>query len=119
MAGNYLSIIQGDTYTFSTNIAVNNVVQNIAGASLWFLAKVNRDDVDSNAIINASTGSGQIVISGNNSNVVTMTLNANTTANYTQSNVLYWALKAQTSVGANYTLDRGRCCVMLPGVGLT
>lgn len=115
MAGAYLEILQGDDYTFSTNVALDGVAQNIAGASLWFLAKGDPDnDGDDVAVINASTGSGQLAISGANNNVITMTLNGNFTANLAQANVLHWALKCQTALGFNYTLDRGRAAVCAP-----
>ncbi len=117
MSGSYLSILQGDSYQFSTTVAIDGVAQNIAGASLWFLAKQNPEwDADADAIINASTGSGQITIGGNNNSVATVTLNSNVTANYVQANILFWALKMQTVAGAVYTLDRGRACVAVPVV---
>lgn len=117
MAGAYLQILQGDSYSFSTNIAVDGVAQNVYGATLWFLAKADPlNDADSDAIISANTNSGQITISGSSSNVVTVTLNSATTANYTQSNVLFWSLKAELASGLVYTLDRGRACVMTPVV---
>lgn len=113
MAGDYLSILQGDSYSFTTQVTVDSVVQNIAGASLWFLAKADPlNDADADAIINASTNSGAITIA--NSNTITVTLNSNVTANYTQSNVLFWALKMQTAAGLVYTLDRGRAAVVVP-----
>ena len=115
MSGAYLEILQGDDYTFSTNVSVDGVAQNVAGATIWFLAKEFPDtDANSEAVINASTTSGQIAISGSNSNVITMTLNANVTANLSQANLLFWALKCQTSANLRYTLDRGRCAVVYP-----
>jgi len=105
----------GDSYSFTTQVTVDNVVQNIAGATLWFLAKADPlNDADADAIINASTGAGTITIANNNA--ITVTLNCNVTANYTESNVLFWALKMQTAAGLVYTLDRGRCCVVTPVV---
>lgn len=115
MAGAYLSILQGDTYSFSTNIAVDGVGTNLSGSYLWFLAKENPEyDEDADAVINASTNGGQISVSGASNNVVTINLNSATTANYDVSNLLYWALKCQTSAGAVYTLDRGRAAVVNP-----
>ena len=116
MAGDYLTIEQGDDYTFSTNVAVSGVASNLQGSTLWFLAKYSPADADADAIINASTDSGQIAISGNNSNVVTVTLNANVTNNFAQANVAFWALKCQTAANLKYTLDRGRCAIVIPGV---
>ena len=111
MAGDYLFILQGDTYQFSTNVAVDGVAQNIAGATLWFMAKQEIDDADADAILNATTTSGQIQISGASSNVVTVSLNTAVTANLAESNGAYWALKARTAAGAVYSLDRGRMAI--------
>jgi hypothetical protein len=120
MSGAYISIIQGDTYVFSTNINVDAVSQNIAEASLWFLAKVDPEsDDDAQARINASTASGQIVISGNNSDIVTMTLNSNVTANYQLSPSLHWALKVITAGGNAYTVDRGRAAITITPIRAT
>jgi hypothetical protein len=114
MAGDYLYILQGDSYTFSTNVAVSGVGTDLSGATIWFLAKDDPAGADSDAIINASTTSGQIGVSGANNNVVTVTLNSATTYNYAESNSLYWSLKARTSGGFVYTLDRGRAAVRRP-----
>lgn len=117
MAGDYLYLIQGDSYTFTCNVAVDGVAQNIYGASLWFLAKVDPDnDNDSDAIINCSTASGQIAISGNNNSTVTISINSATTNNYTEASRLYWALRAETSTGNVYTLDQGLAAVVRPVV---
>ena len=114
MSGQYLQILQGDDYTFSTNVAVDGVVQNIAGCSLYFLAQA--DTFDSGfptTIINATSANGQITIANN---VVTVTLNANVTANYTQCNVFNWGLKISTAANLKYTLDRGQGCLLIPQV---
>ncbi len=117
MAGDYLSFLQGDTYSYSTTVALNGVAQNVFGASLWFLAKMDpRNDTDAEAIITATSANGEITVGGNNNSVVTMSLNSDFTANLAQANVLFWALKMQTVAGAVYTLDRGRCCVAVPVV---
>lgn len=113
MAGDYLFILKGDTYTFSSNVSVSGVSQNIAGSTLWFMAKQNFDDADADAIINATTNSGQIQISGSNSNVVTVTLNTAYTANLPDSNGAYWALKCRTAGGSVYSLDRGRLAISM------
>ncbi len=114
MAGSYLTVLQGDDYTFSTNVVVDSVVQNIAGASLFFLAMAEQFDTENpTTIINATSANGQITIANN---VVTLTLNANVTANYPQANLFHWALKIQTAANLKYTLDRGRGCLLLPQV---
>lgn len=113
MSGKYLSILRGDDYTFSTMVNVNGVTQNIAGASLWFTANGSIDfDASNGTYINASTNTGQITIVNNNT--ISMNLNAAFTQNLAQANVLYWALKMQTSAGANYTIDRGRAAILDP-----
>jgi len=111
MAGDYLFILQGDTYQFSTNVAVDGAAQNIAGGTLWFMAKEAIDDADADAILNATTTSGQIQISGASSNVVTVSLNSTYTAALPVANGAYWALKARTAGGSVYSLDRGRLAI--------
>lgn len=114
MSGAYLQILQGDDYTFSTNVAVSGVTQNIAGASLYFLAQAEQFNDDTPAtIINATSANGQITIANN---VATVTLNANVTANYPEANVFHWALKIVTAANLKYTIDRGRGCLLLPQV---
>jgi hypothetical protein len=115
MAGDYLNIIQGDTYVFSTNVSIDGVAQNVAGATIWFMAKTPGQDLpDNQANISVSTSTGQIAISGANSNVITVTLNTAYTANLAESNVLSWALKMCSTVGNVYTLDRGQAAVCVP-----
>lgn len=115
MAGDYLNIIQGDTYVFSTNVSIDGVAQNVAGATIWFMAKTPGQDLpDNQADISVSTSTGQIAISGANSNVITVTLNTAYTANLAESNVLSWALKMRSTVGNVYTLDRGQAAVCVP-----
>lgn len=112
MSGAYLSILQGDDYAFSTNVAIDGVQQNIAGASLYFVAQADQWDTESpSVIINATSANGQITIANN---VATVTLNANVTANYAQANVFHWGLKIVTAANLKYTLDRGRGCLLLP-----
>lgn len=112
MAGAYLEILQGDDYSYSTNVAVDGVIQNIAGAAVQFLAKESPEwEADGQAVVNASTAGGEITISNN---VITMTLNAATTANIPQANLCFWAMKLTTALGFNYTVDRGRLTVLAP-----
>ncbi len=120
MSGAYLEILQGDDYSYSTNVTIDNVPQNLFGASVWFQGwgdpsgNVN----DRQLLINASTNSGEIAISGNNYNTVTVTLNGNATANYYEANVLNWAIRCQLTTGKVYTLDRGLACIKRPTVQL-
>jgi hypothetical protein len=110
VSGSYIQILQGDDYTFSTNVAVDGVIQNIAGSSLYFLAQADQfNDGFETTIINATSANGQITIANN---VVTLTLNANVTANYPEANVFHWALKLQTAANLKYTIDRGRGCLL-------
>lgn len=116
MAGAYLQIISGDTYTFSTNIAVDGVAQNVQGSELSFYALANPELEGVEPIININSTAGYIAVSGNNNSTVTVTMNSAFTNNITQANVATWFLRAELSNGAVYTLDRGRLCVM-PGFG--
>lgn len=110
--GAYLSIIQGDSYVFSTNVAVDGVASNLFGSDLWFYAHTTIDSQNGEeVIIEANTDSGQVTVSGNANNIITVSLNSVTTANYPEANIAYWYLRANTASGNVYTLDRGRLCV--------
>ncbi len=114
MAGAYLNIIKGDDYVFQTNVAVDGVEQNLSGASLWFTARPSPlDDFSVDPVINVSSATNAISVSGTNSKVISVTLNANATANYATSNLLFWALRATLSNGNTYTLDRGRAAISI------
>lgn len=115
MAGDYLNIIQGDTYVFQSAVAIDGVSQNVVGSTIWFMAKTPGQDLpDNQANISVSTTTGQIAISGANGNVIVVTLNSAYTANLPESNVLSWALKMRSDSGNVYTLDRGQAAVCVP-----
>jgi uncharacterized lipoprotein YajG len=113
MAGSYLSITQGDSYSFSTTVTLDSVEQNIVGATVSLWAVANPDFEGPTVLINVNTSSG-VSISGNNNANITVTLNSDYTANIPQANVGFWFLRAETSGGQVYTLDRGRLAVV-PG----
>jgi hypothetical protein len=115
MAGEYLNIIQGDSYSFTTQVTLDGVEQNIAGADISLYAVANPDFEGPTVLINVNTNTGQIVISGNNNANIAVTLNSAYTANIPQANIGYWFLRAETSTGLVYTLDKGRCAIV-PGV---
>lgn len=117
MAGSYLHVFAGETYSFTSSVTLDNAAASLAGATVVFLAK--RDpwhEDDAAAIINASTAAGTISISGDNSNVVTISVAANVTLGMDEHPLLYWALSARTSENNVYTLDRGRMCIERPVV---
>lgn len=112
-AGAYLYIRTGDNYSFTTNVAQGGVGTNMVNANIWFQAWGDpfsnyNDYVE---LINVSTATGEIAVSGANNNVVTINLNGNATANYQIANVAKWALRAQLSTGGVYTLDHGLCAI--------
>lgn len=112
MGGAYLHIYTGDSYAFSTNIAVDGVAQNLAGANLSFFALANLDTDGSEVLFTANTNTGQLTVTGNNSNVVTANFNSAFTANIPEANVAHWFLRTTTAAGMTYTLDRGRIAVV-------
>jgi hypothetical protein len=112
MAGAYLVIGIGQTYEFTTNVAVDGVGVDLSAADLRFLAKKRPEcDSDADAVVNASTEGGTIAVSGTNNNVVTISLSAATTANYDECPLAFWQLKAMTSTNAVYSLDAGRMAI--------
>lgn len=114
--GSYLYVIQGDSYVFSTNVTVDNVATNLFGSDLWFYAHTGQDNPNGPQIlIEANTDSGQVIISGNNNSVVTVSLNSAYTQNVPQANTAAWFLRVNTASGNVYTLDRGRLAVV-PGL---
>lgn len=112
-SGAYLEIRKGDDYSYSTNVTVDSSPVDLYGSYLWFQGwgdpsgNVN----DYQILINVSTNTGEISVSGNNNNAVTVTLNGSATANYQSANVLTWVLRCQTSAGKVYTLDHGLACI--------
>jgi len=114
MAGDYLHILQGDSYSFSTQVTLDGVEQNVYGADISMYAVANPDLTGELILFTANTNTGQVVISGANNANVTVSLNSAFTANIPQANVAQWFLRSNTSSGEVYTLDRGRIAVM-PG----
>jgi len=115
MAGAYLQITTGDSYSFTTTVTLDGVAQNIAGADISLWAVANPDFEAPTVLINVNTSGGQIAIGGNNNANITVTLNSAFTNNIPQANIGYWFLRAETAAGAVYTLDKGRIAVM-PGL---
>lgn len=121
MAGAYLEINPQEAYTFTSNVLLNNVAQELFGFTVWFTAFSKDDNANSAPIINASTINSQVSISngtGSNVNsVVTVTLDDTFTANLPQVNVGTWVLMGNVA-GRNYKFDGGRIAV-LPNYSFT
>lgn len=115
MASEYLNIVIGDSYSFTTTVTLDGVAQNIAGADISLYAVANPDFEGPTVLINVNTVGGQIVIAGTNSANITVTMNSNYTANIPQANIGYWFLRTKTAGGLVYTLDKGRCAIV-PGL---
>jgi hypothetical protein len=107
--GSYLSIIQGDDYEFSTNVTVDNVAQNVTGASISLYAITSLDWEDPEILFNANTNTAQVSI---NNATITVSMNSAFTNNIPLASVGHWFLRANTAAGKVYTLDRGRLCVV-------
>ncbi len=111
MSGAYLFILAGENYTYQTNVAIGNVAENVAGATLWFLAQQEPiDGLQNNLIFNVS-GAPYINVSGNNNATVTINLPASLTATFLQSNAARWALRCRSANNEVYTLDRGQLAI--------
>lgn len=119
MPGAYLEIDPQETYTFTANVLLNDVPQDLSAAALWFQAISYDYWANSAPFINASTFSGQVSVSnGVGSTVaslVTVALASNVTANLQQVNCGQWSLVARTQ-GNVYKLDGGRIAVR-PNIG--
>lgn len=110
MAGAYLEIAIGETYTFTSNVLLDGAPVDLTGTSLYFLAKEDpENDTDADAIINATS------FSVTNS-VVTLTMANTLTGALDPYPLLFWQLKAVTSGGNVYGLDQGRLAVVQPVV---
>lgn len=120
MGGAYLEIDPQETYVFTTNVAVNNVAQELYGSTVWFQAWSKEDSANNSPIINLSGNSLNVLITnavGSSVNsIVNVTLTSALTYGLAQVNVGAWQLTAKTSTGSAYRLDGGRMCV-LPNVG--
>lgn len=112
--GEYLQIIQGDSYVFNTSVTVNGVEQNIFGSDISFFA-MGYDWGQEQILFTANTNTGQIAISGANNANIAVSFNSAFTQNIPQANVGAWFLRVATASDNVYTLDRGRICVM-PGL---
>lgn len=109
--GDYIYMVQGDTFTYATNVALNGVAQNVFGAELSFYALANPEMEGATAIINVNSTAGYINVSGAGNNTVTVTLNSAFTNNVTEANVGHWFLRGELSSGAVHTFERGRIAV--------
>ncbi len=121
MAGAYLEIDPQETYTFTSNVLLNNVAQELYGITCWFAAFNREDYANSSPFINVSTTSGEVTISnGTSSNinsVVSVTLSHALTSALSQVNVGAWVLMGNVA-GRFYKFDGGRIAV-LPSLGFT
>lgn len=114
--GDYLYMVQGDTFTYQTNVALNGVAQNVYGAELSFYALANPEIDGVTAIINVNSSGNYIAVSGANNTTVTVTMNSAITNNVSQANVAHWFLRGELTGGNVYTFERGRLAVV-PGLG--
>ncbi len=113
MSGQYLQIIKGDDYLFTTQVNVAGVTQNLAGANVFFEAKGDNYWTSPETLftLSSATGGG-INISGTNSENITAPMNANFTANLGLADVGSWRLRLMNANGNVYTADRGRICIV-------
>ncbi len=112
MSGQYLQIIKGDDYLFTTQVNVAGVTQNLAGANVYFEGKGDNYWTCPETLFTVSTFTGEVAISGNNSENIVVSLNANFTANLNVADVGSWRLRLVNANGNVYTVDRGRLCVV-------
>ena len=57
-----LVAIRGDTNIFNITVIRGDAVLNITGSKVWFTAKVNKEDVDSSAIIKLDSSTPDVNI---------------------------------------------------------
>lgn len=121
MAGAYLEIWPQDSYSFTTNVTVSNVAQDLTGSTIWFTSyQTGFENANVNPLFNinsADTGNtvANIVISNgvgiSTNSLVTITLASSYTNGLSAVNSASWTIVAKTSAGKVYTLDRGRLAV--------
>ncbi len=112
MSGQYLQIIKGDDYLFQTQVTVGGVVQNLAGCNVFFEGKGDDWWTCPETLFTISTLTGEIAVTGNNSENIAVTMNASFTNNLAHADVGSWRLRLQNANGNVYTADRGRLCVV-------
>lgn len=112
MSGQYLQIIKGDDYLWQTQVELGGVVQNLAGCNVFFEAKGDDWWTTEQTLFTISTVTGEIAISGNNSENISVMLNAAFTGNLSEVDVGNWRLRLVNSNGKPYTADRGRLCIV-------
>ena len=132
MAGAYLQIFPQDSYTFSSNVLLAGVPQELGAATVWFTAQATGDYGDSGSFgasgqnnapfINLCSTIANITISNgvgiNVNSLVTISIGPELTANMSYVNTGFWSLVTKTAFGDIYTLDHGRIAVV-PRVGIS
>ncbi len=115
--GAYLKILIGDSYTYTTNVSVASVAQNVEGS--WVALTFKNDpavDLDAAAILQLTTTASQITISNA---TITATANSSTTGALEPCALCFWDLRCNTSAGQVVTLDSGRATISHPGTRST
>lgn len=127
MAGAYLEFIPQETYSFTSNVLLSNVAQELYGSLVYFSMVADQNDPSSlytsTPFINlSSANTSNISFSNNNTNtnsLITVNISSQLTANLSYVNSAFWALVAKTSTNSVYTLDRGRGAVIRRMGGVT
>lgn len=101
-----LSIYRGDTVSFTSAVKRSGVAVNLTGATLWFTAKRLISDIDANAVIAKTSGSGIVVLSAVDGTYRVDLLPADT-ASLTKTTQLYYDVQLKESNGVVTTIDRG------------
>jgi len=113
MAGAYLSIPRNRDYSFSSNVAARlaDVGNNLTGATLYFVAKVDPDNnTDTAVVFNLTSANG--VSANTSSNIITVSINASLVPS--SYNVASWEISCVTANAKFYTLDHGLLAITQP-----
>lgn len=130
MAGAYIEIYPQDTFSYTTNVTLSNVAQELGGSTIWFTSfQTGFDNANTAPLFNINSVNGSNTVANigvsngvgiSTNSIVTINLSSTFTNSLSLVNSASWTLVCKTSGGSIYTLDRGRLAVVnAPGVYYT
>jgi hypothetical protein len=107
MASTYLDMYRGDDESFDVAVVdKNGVVVNLTGASLRFTVKRDAADLDVDAVITKTTGSG-ITVTNAAGGIARIDIAATDTSAMIRGTLLVWDLQVRDSNSKTRTLASG------------
>jgi hypothetical protein len=102
-----ISMIRGDTASFSGTVMRAGAPVNLTGAKLWFTAKRSRSDLDEAAVIKKDTVLGGVVILSPTSGTYRVTILPADTSSLTYTIQLFYDVQLLEPDGTVTTIESG------------